>query len=91
MISRLRRKFIIIAMLSVTAVLFILIASINIFNFNQVIRDADDVLNILTDNNGEFPADSMSEPKRHDPPGDRGNMRDGGRGKDIRHPAGGKA
>ena len=83
MISRLRRKFIIIAMLSVTAVLFILIASINIFNFNQVIRDADDVLNILTDNNGEFPADSMSEPKRNDPPGDRGNMRDGGRGKDM--------
>ncbi|MBR3247262.1 MAG: HAMP domain-containing histidine kinase [Clostridiales bacterium] len=57
MIGKLRRKFIVIAMLSVTAVLAVLIGSINIFNFREVIRDADNVLNILTANEGEFPAD----------------------------------
>ena len=62
MIGKLRRKFIIISMLSVTAVLTVLIASINIFNFKEVIRDADDVLNIIQANEGEFPPDTNPMP-----------------------------
>ena len=62
MISKLRRKFIIISMLSVTAVLVVLIALINLFNFKNVIKNADDVLNILTANEGEFPPDTDPKP-----------------------------
>ena len=61
MISRLRRKFIIIAMLSVTAVLAVLIASINIFNYRNVTVDADILLDMLSSNEGEFP-DMMMQP-----------------------------
>ena len=79
MISKLRKKFIIVSMLSVTLVLGVLIAVINIFNYKEVIRNADDVLNILTANQGEFPPDTMPDPLRDDPFGGPGNMM-GGRG-----------
>ena len=65
MISRLRRKFIIIAMLSVTAVLAVLIASINIFNYRNVTVDADILLDMLSSNEGEFP-DMMMQPPSGD-------------------------
>ena len=81
MISKLRRKFIIISMLSVTAVLAVLIALINFFNFKDVIKDADNVLNIITANEGEFPADM--DPK---PMGDGRGGGGGGRGKDHMSP-----
>jgi len=64
MISKLRRKFIIISMLSVTLVLTVLIASINIFNYRKVIGNADDVLNVLSANEGEFPPDTNPDPPR---------------------------
>ena len=79
MISKLRRKFIIISMLSVTAVLVVLISLINFFNFKDVIKDADNVLNIITANEGEFPSDT--DPK----PMDDGHG-GGGRGKDRMSP-----
>ena len=84
MISKLRRKFIIVAMLSVTVVLTVLIAAINIFNFMKVIRDADNVLTILTENHGEFPQDPMPDSAHDDMPGDR--MNNGGRRKDQMSP-----
>ena len=74
MIGKLRRKFIIISMLSITAVLAVLIASINIFNFKEVIRDADDVLNILTVNEGAFPVDMNPMPFGEDPGGGGGGF-----------------
>ena len=55
MISRLRRKFIIISMLSVTAVLAVLIGSINIFNFRNVTREADNIIDMLVEGGGAFP------------------------------------
>ncbi len=55
MISRLRRKFIIISMLSVTAVLAVLIGSINIFNFRNVTREADNIIDMLVEGGGVFP------------------------------------
>ena len=82
MISKLRRKFIVISMVSVTAVLVMLIALINIFNYKEVIRNADEVLNILTANEGEFPPDT--DPKTMwDGPGGPGPD---GRGKDQMSP-----
>lgn len=81
MISKLRRKFIIISMMSVTAVLAVLIGLINIFNYKNVIRDADDVLNILTANEGEFPPDTAPKPM-----GDGRGGGGGGRGKDRMSP-----
>lgn len=82
MISKLRRKFIIISMLSVTAVLVMLIALINIFNFKEVIRNADDVLNILTANEGEFPPDTDPKPMWAGP----GGLGHDGRGNDLMSP-----
>ena len=55
MISRLRRKFIIISILSVTAVLAVLIGSINIFNFRNVTREADNIIDMLVEGGGVFP------------------------------------
>ena len=79
MIGRLRRKFIITAMLSVTVVLAVLIAAINIFNYRKVIRDADNVLGILAENKGEFPIDTMPDPGRKDQFGGPGGMENGHR------------
>ena len=75
MISKLRRKFIIISMLSVTLVLTVLIAAINIFNYRKVINNADDVLNILEANEGEFPPDTNPDPPRDRQFGDHGGGR----------------
>lgn len=42
-------------MLSMLLVLSVIIGAINILNYRKVIRDADNVLHILSDNNGSFP------------------------------------
>ena len=70
MITRLRRKFIIISMLSVTLVLAVLIAAINIFNFRKVVRNSDETLEMLIANEGSFPDDEQPGGK---PPEDRNN------------------
>lgn len=57
MIDKLRIRFVITAILSVLAVLAVLIGGINIFNYRNVVSDADEVLGILTDNDGRFPDD----------------------------------
>ena len=75
MISKLRRKFIIISMLSVTLVLTVLIAAINIFNYRKVINNADDVLNILEANEGEFPPDTNPDHPKDGQFGDHGGGR----------------
>lgn len=82
MISKLRRKFIVISMMSVTVVLVMLIALINIFNFKEVIRNADDVLNILTANEGEFPPDTDPKPMW----AGSGGLGHDGRGNDLMSP-----
>lgn len=55
MIKTLQRKFIAIAMFSITIVLTIIIGSINIINYVNVGRTADARLSILADNGGQFP------------------------------------
>lgn len=55
MVNKLRKKFVITAMLSLLVILVIMIAVINIVNVHQAVRDADNLLSILTTNNGFFP------------------------------------
>ena len=81
MIGRLRRKFIIISMLSVTLVLALLIAAINFLNYREVVSDADSILEMLTINEGSFPDE---EPPEGRPPEDNGGR--GGRRGDRMSP-----
>lgn len=55
MIRRLQRKFILLAVLSVSAVLLVLIGTINIINYRNMVADADSTLQILAEHNGYFP------------------------------------
>lgn len=65
MIRKLQNKFILICMLSMLLVLTIIMASINILNYREVIQDAENVLHILSENNGEFP---KKHPRSEEPP-----------------------
>lgn len=62
MIYTLRRKFIAIAMASLFIVLTLLIATINISNFQNINENSDVILNILIENGGTFPM----KKKNHD-------------------------
>ena len=55
MVKKLRRKFVITAMSALLVILIVLIGVINIFNVVQITQHADEMLQILTDNNGSFP------------------------------------
>lgn len=55
MIKKLRRKFILVTMIAVFFVLFIIMFSVNAVNFGKVTSYADNVLNVLYENDGVFP------------------------------------
>ena len=55
MIKHLRRRFILIAMLSVALVLSILMGAINFANYTQVRENADETLEMILSNDGVFP------------------------------------
>lgn len=61
MIRKLQNKFILISMLSMLLVLTIIMASVNIINYRNVVQDAENVLHILSENNGEFPRNHPHE------------------------------
>ena len=66
MIGKLRRKFIIAAIISVFLVLSVLIGSINVLNYRSLIADADRTLEVLTANNGAFPGQMFRGSDRPD-------------------------
>ena len=66
MIKKLRLRFIRTAMLSVFSVLAVIIGSINILNYRNIITKADDTLTLLSENNGRFPDDKIPPPKAPD-------------------------
>ncbi|MBQ7615363.1 MAG: HAMP domain-containing histidine kinase [Butyrivibrio sp.] len=68
MVKKLRKKFVITAMLSLLLILVIMIAVINLVNVYQMTRDADNLLSILTTNDGFFPM--MLDENRQLPPPD---------------------
>ncbi len=55
MIRRLRTKFIALALLSVLLVLCILVGTINVFNYRDILEESDSVLEMLADYGGNFP------------------------------------
>lgn len=61
MIKNLRKKFIIITMCSVTAVLTLIIAAINIASFTNIIREADSKISLIALNGGIFPGNIRNE------------------------------
>ena len=61
MIKKLRTKFIKITMISVFLVLFILMGAINIMNYRSTDDEATSKLNMLIQNNGEFPERGMGK------------------------------
>ncbi len=68
MIRRLRKKFLLAAVLAVFLVLLLLIGSINVFNYRSLVREADGTLEILALNNGSFPRQMFLEPGGMDAP-----------------------
>jgi signal transduction histidine kinase len=55
MIKKLQRKFILLSMSALLFVLTIIIAGINIVNYQSVTQEADELLSIIVENKGEFP------------------------------------
>lgn len=55
MINKLRRRFILVAMLSTAVVLIAIVGGMNIMNYRQLQADADRTNKMITDNNGTFP------------------------------------
>jgi len=55
MIERLRKKFIIISVSSVFLVLLVLATFINVSNYAQIGKRADEILTVLSENDGYFP------------------------------------
>ena len=85
MIGRLRKKFIVAAILAVFLVLLLLIGSINLLNYRSMVAEADETLQILSANNGlfprqmfreeDFPKDWYSTPNQQFPPPAEGRNR----------------
>ncbi|PKM73165.1 MAG: sensor histidine kinase [Firmicutes bacterium HGW-Firmicutes-16] len=55
MIKKLQRRFIIIAVSAVAAVLLVILGSICISNYSEIISEADSTISILAANNGNYP------------------------------------
>ena len=55
MIKRLKIKFILLTMVTLFLLLAFMITGMNIMNYNSILRDADAVLTLLSDNRGTFP------------------------------------
>ena len=64
MIQKLRVKFIIASMLSLALVLLVILGGVNAMSYQKVVRDADRILDLLSENRGVFPQQT--------PPDDRG-------------------
>lgn len=69
MIRRLRKKFILAAIAAVLLVLLTLIGAINLLNWRSLVREADETLLILSDNNGAFPSQMLRRQDRPSEPG----------------------
>lgn len=68
MIKKLRIKFILLSMSAFFTVVFMIIAGINIINYNGITSKTDKILEILSENNGSFPMGRKGSSGRHLPP-----------------------
>ena len=55
MIDKLKKKFIILAMTSLAVLLAVIVTGMNMINYNTVVRDADEKLEVISDNRGMMP------------------------------------
>lgn len=55
MIPKLRKRFISLSMISICILLTVLVAGMNIISYRAMVRDADDTLQLLSQNRGRFP------------------------------------
>ena len=65
MIRSLKRKFVILAMVSISLLLAVIVSGMNIINFRATVAEADEMLRLLSDNRDSFP----NFPRRAIPPG----------------------
>ena len=75
MVQKLRKRFIIVAMLSTLIVLLSIIGGMNILNFHKLISQADTMTRMICENDGKFPQ-SKNEPAPVDdktPPDNKNN------------------
>lgn len=69
MVKKLRRKFVVTAMLSLLVILVVMIGIINAVNIHSMYQDADNLLAMLADNDGFFPdVRNMNQQKDNFPP-----------------------
>ena len=64
MVGKLRKKFIVIAMASVTAVMLLVIVAINLVNFYRFDKRMDSVIGFIHSNEGRFPQFSQNAPEK---------------------------
>ena len=61
MIKQLKKRVVFAAMISVTLVLVLIIGAINMLNYQSIIRDLDDVLYSIHENDGQIPEEKDNE------------------------------
>ena len=61
MIKKLRRKLVLISMMSLLLVLLIIEGSVGFLNYHKIATDADKILQILEQNDGRFPKTNLVE------------------------------
>ncbi len=54
MFRKVRKKFVIVAVCSVFIVMLCILGTINIVNYTKVVNNADEIIDILKEGNGEF-------------------------------------
>lgn len=77
MINKLRRRFILVAMLSTVVVLIAIVGGMNIMNYRQLQADADRTNKMITDNNGTFPNNNGGDRNAPKPGDDNQGGNDG--------------
>lgn len=55
MIRKMRRRLVVVSIGSLLIVLLLIMGTVNILNYQQILRDADQILGILKENEGRFP------------------------------------
>ena len=64
MIKKLRIKFIMLSAASLLLLLVIIVASSNIINYNELVKDADRLIDVFADNDGRMIGKKRMERRR---------------------------
>ena len=67
MIRKLQRKFVLGSMGVLLVVLFVIIGTVNVVNYVSVVQDADELLEVLSTNRGQFPDREPGDPHKIPP------------------------